>query len=147
MQWSKERNVRVLMVSIGALENGPIAPLIRPIPICWYEGNSCPSNDGCNLCASFFNSWYAVKFAPTQRSQGAPHRGKNCWCPMFDTKSRHGATYPGSWPASTPSTTHPCTTRPRPPPSRLYILHAQRCDTEVLRAGLRGSAFGLGAGS
>ena len=55
-------SLRVLMVSIGAFEKGPMAPEIRPMHICWYEGNSTRS--GCRLCASFLISWYAVKFAP-----------------------------------------------------------------------------------
>ena len=39
-----------------------MAPEIRPIIICWYEGRSTRS--GCILCANFLTSWYTVKFAP-----------------------------------------------------------------------------------
>jgi hypothetical protein len=59
-----ELDIRVLIVSMGALEKGPIAPDIRPIIMCWYEGKSARS--GWNLCASFFISWYAVKLAPAR---------------------------------------------------------------------------------
>ena len=56
------RDVRVLIVSMGALENGPIAPEMRPMIMCWYDGSS--SSSGWYRCAAFFSSWYAVKFAP-----------------------------------------------------------------------------------
>lgn len=62
-------DVRVLMVSIGAFEKGPMAPEMRPMPICWYDGNSVRS--GCNLCANFLISWYAVKFAPIRIPKNA----------------------------------------------------------------------------
>ena len=39
-----------------------MAPEIRPITICWYEGSS--SRSGCILCAIFLISWYAVKLTP-----------------------------------------------------------------------------------
>lgn len=54
--------VRVLIVSMGALEKGPIAPEMRPITMCWYEGSTCRS--GCCWSANFLSSWYVVKFAP-----------------------------------------------------------------------------------
>jgi hypothetical protein len=55
---------RVLIVSIGAFEKGPMAPDMRPMIMCWYDGSSVSS--GWYLCAAFFSSWYAVKFAPIQ---------------------------------------------------------------------------------
>ena len=39
-----------------------MAPEMRPMTICWYDGSSTKS--GCILCANFLISWYAVKLAP-----------------------------------------------------------------------------------
>ena len=30
----------ILMVSMGALDNGPMAPDIKPMTMVWYEGSS-----------------------------------------------------------------------------------------------------------
>ena len=44
MRWEiRMNNVRVLIVSIGAFEKGPIAPEMRPMIICWYDGSSVSS--------------------------------------------------------------------------------------------------------
>ena len=50
------------MVSMGALEKGPIAPEMSPMIIVCQEGSSASS--GWCFFASFLSSWYAVKFAP-----------------------------------------------------------------------------------
>src|SRR5258706_7684567 len=68
-------HIRVLIVSIGAFENGPIAPDIRPIPMCCHDGRT--SRSGCSRCASFFISWYAVKFAPRKNISRAIHASLN----------------------------------------------------------------------
>lgn len=57
-------DVRVLIVSMGALEKGPIAPEMRPMIMYWYDGSTCRS--GCCWSANFFSSWYVVKFAPAR---------------------------------------------------------------------------------
>lgn len=62
-------HVRVLIVSIGALEKGPIAPEISPMIIAWYDGNSGTS---CTRNATFLSSWYTVKFAPEHGHMSSP---------------------------------------------------------------------------
>lgn len=52
--------MRVLIVSIGALEKGPRAPEMRPIVAVSYEGSS---STFCRRSARALISWYAVKFA------------------------------------------------------------------------------------
>lgn len=42
------------MVSMGALEKGPIAPEMRPMPMCCHDGRSVSS--GWTRCANFFSS-------------------------------------------------------------------------------------------
>lgn len=52
---------RVLMVSIGALDRGPIAPDTRPIIVVCHEGSGVSLYCGCQRWRISLNSVYAVK--------------------------------------------------------------------------------------
>ena len=63
--------ILVLIVSIGALKNGPTAPDIKPTMVIWYDGRSFAPTwfcmlwwcGCCHFCNRVFSSVYTVKLA------------------------------------------------------------------------------------
>lgn len=119
-------HVRVFIVSIGAFEKGPIAPEMRPMTMCWYEGSSTRS--GCILCANFLISWYAVKLAPESFSFKVSLLAS-------DVNQRRFRTRLGSSLVSVQSAKRRGIVRKHPLHGQWYIPHGLHCGIEGLPAG------------